>query len=110
MAGPSKHSVKISSREHPQSKINSSGCTAVRGAVRQRSLCPPFSKNTAKLAEVCVCECVCVCMYVCVCFCVCVCARLLLHIQQRGLVCYRSATDPMGPEVIWALGAGCRNI
>src|SRR4029434_361658 len=72
MAGPSKHSVKISSREHPQSKINSSGCTAVRGAVRQRSLCPPFSKNTAKLAEVCVCECVCVCMYVCVCVCGCV--------------------------------------
>ncbi|XP_048091802.1 F-box only protein 41-like [Alosa alosa] len=23
---------------------------------------------------------------------------------------YRSATDPVGPEVIWALGAGCRNI
>ncbi|RXM33135.1 F-box only protein 41 [Acipenser ruthenus] len=32
------------------------------------------------------------------------------HCRALQAVTYRSATDPVGQEVIWALGAGCRDI
>lgn len=32
------------------------------------------------------------------------------HFSALFLFCPRSATDPVGQEVIWALGAGCRDI